>query len=344
MLFSSAKNNAIQSIMTIAPSVNNDRIILTIALSALAHLIVISAIKLPPPAIPPEEISLNFIEPAPQNPIQRQLVTMPEHLNPAPPKETRLTSEKYSFAEKESLKRGDLGGLPGAPQPKTVSKMESKTEPSQNQKAKSPPLAKMQPSEKKPLRLRDENLLAKYAKKEEKKSSFSEQTPTPPSKEFSRAPGSGAAFFGTAGVPDYLPELPDGDLTLLNTKAVQFAVFVQRVAVRVFGEMRQAGWELLRAADIAHIAEDAVVEAVIDKTGNIVSINVKNSSGSSRFDGVLREAVRKGIIDRNPPAAAAKDDGNIHFEFHSRSWVRPIITPRGVQSEQRWLLLGTGLR
>lgn len=330
--------------MTIAPAVNNDRLILTIALSALAHLIVISAIKLPPPAVPPQDIALNFIDPAPQNPVQNQLVTMPELQDIAPPKDTRYKSEKDSFADKESIKRGDLGGAVGNPQPPTPTNIETKAESAPTQKAKSPPLVKMQPTQKKPLLLRDENLLAKFAKKEDKKTSATEEAPAPPSKEFSRAPGSGAAFFGTAGVPDYLPELPDGDLTLLNTKAVQFAVFVQRVAVRVFGEMRQAGWELLRAADIANISEDAIVEATIDKKGNIVSISVKNSSGSSRFDGILREAVRKGIIDRNPPPAAAQDDGNIHFEFHSRSWVRPIITPHGAPSEQRWLLLGTGLR
>src|SRR5690606_20546577 len=69
-------------------------------------------------------------------------------------------------------------------------------------------------------------------------------------KAFSRPAGSGARFIGASGAPDHLPSLPDGDITLLNTKANQFAVFVRRVATQVFGELRLTGWESLLASDI----------------------------------------------------------------------------------------------
>ena len=53
--------------------------------------------------------------------------------------------------------------------------------------------------------------------------------------------GTGAKFFGNSGSTDYLPNLPDGDITLLNTKADHFAVFVRRVAARVFAALRSSG-------------------------------------------------------------------------------------------------------
>lgn len=322
------------SIMTLGPTVNNDRLFLTLILSAMAHFLVISAIKLPPPPEAKEEIALTFVTPDlvfPQP--TRQIVSTPD--NPSeikPPDSTALLSEKNSTAKKEMIKRGDNpAGENGERTP---------------QPASQPGAAEPRPPtpSKKPLLLRNENLLAKFVTQPQRPTTNSDSTPQSPTREFSRAPGSGAAFYGVTGVPDYLPNLPDGDLTLLNTKAVQYAVFVQRVATRVFGEMRQAGWELLRAADIRQIDSPAMVEAVIDSAGNLVSVSLKTSSGSSRFDGVLREAVRKGVPDRNPPESAAHDDGNIHFLFQSRSWVRPIITQSGAPTEQRWLLLGTGLR
>lgn len=322
------------SIMTLGPTVNNDRLFLTLILSAMAHFLVISAIKLPPPPQDEEDIALTFLTPELMFPQPtRQIVTTPD--NPTeikPPDSATLLSEKNSTAKKEMVKRGDnLAGAGGERIPQPASQPEA-AEP------------RSSASSKKPLLLRNDNLLAKFASQPQRPTSSTDSTPQSPTREFSRAPGSGAAFYGVTGVPDYLPNLPDGDLTLLNTKAVQYAVFVQRVATRVFGEMRQAGWELLRAADIRQIDGPAMVEAVIDSTGNIVSVSLKTSSGSSRFDGVLREAVRKGVVDRNPPSTAAHSDGNIHFLFQSRSWVRPIVTPRGAPTEQRWLLLGTGLR
>ncbi len=340
--------------MRIIDSVNNDRLILTVLLSAVAHYIAISAINLPPPPKPPSEISLSFMEPPPKLRLpETKIVSAPDPSNKVESNEqATLKSEFSSIVAKETIKRGDNGGIPGEQSPKSPppQKIEPKPEPpsasNQNAIAENATSKKLQtkPIQKKPLRLQDENLLAKFAAKPKEQKRSLNESAQPITKEFSRAPGSGAAFFGVEGVPDYLPELPDGDLTLLNTKAFQYAVFVQRVATRVFGEMRQAGWELLRAADIRAISEPSTVEAVIDKSGNIVSIELKTSSGSSRFDGVLREAVRKGVSDRNPPQSAAQADGNIHFIFQSRSWVRPIITSHGAPSEQRWLLLGTGLR
>jgi hypothetical protein len=149
---------------------------------------------------------------------------------------------------------------------------------------------------------------------------------------------------GNGGSSDYLPSLPDGDLTLLNAKANQYAVFVRRVAVQVFAELRQVGWESLRAADIRGISSDSIFEAVMGPNGELVSVTPVEASGSRNFDEVLRIAVTKGARDRNPPAGAKADDGQIHFIFKARSWVGISNGARNqAPIERRWLLLATGL-
>lgn len=160
---------------------------------------------------------------------------------------------------------------------------------------------------------------------------------------FSRPPGSGAKFLGASGVPDYLPNLPDGDITLLNAKANLFAVFVRRVASQVFGALRTVGWETMSGGEIARIANFSTVEAVLSPTGDLLKISLVESSGSSRFDDVLSEAARRGAKDRNPPKGAAASDGNIHFIFKARSWVDVGTGRGGGPFERRWILLGTGL-
>jgi hypothetical protein len=163
-------------------------------------------------------------------------------------------------------------------------------------------------------------------------------------KAFSRPPGSGASFLGTGGVTDYLPNLPDGDITLLNEKASTYAGFVRRVAVQVFTQLRSQGWERLSMGDIRHMNDFTTVEAVLSPTGQLVRTNLVETSGSSRFDSVLVQAVSFGAKDPNPPAGARASDGQIHFIFKARSWADMGSDPRsGAPSERRWLLLSTGL-
>lgn len=161
---------------------------------------------------------------------------------------------------------------------------------------------------------------------------------------FSRPSGSGARFLGQNGSPDYLPNLPDGDITLLNTKASRFAVFVRRVATQVFTQLRLNGWDSLLAQDIHSIHDFSTVRAVLDMQGKLLSVTFEGVSGSTRFDNVVKTAVSKGTQDPNPPREAAADDGNIHFIFKARSWSQFVTSARsGAPVEKRWLLLATGL-
>lgn len=162
---------------------------------------------------------------------------------------------------------------------------------------------------------------------------------------FSRPMGSGASFIGNGGTTDFLPNLPDGDLTLLNAKANKFAVFVRRVAVRVFSQLRRSGWESLSYGDIARAGHPALVEAVLSRNGKLLKVIMRGTSGNPRYDDILRQAVEAGASDPNPDVAAAADDGNIHFIFSAQTWAQAATNPRtGAPTERRWLLLATGLQ
>jgi len=173
----------------------------------------------------------------------------------------------------------------------------------------------------------------------------SDELSSPPQVEpFSRAAGSGARILGVTGSMDFLPHLPDGDITLLNTKANVFAVFVRRVAVQVFAQIRAVGWDMLRAHDILGINQECSVSAVLSPGGELLKVKLEGSSSSPRFDELIINAVRRGAKDPNPPPAAALQDGNIHFIFKARSWVQLSGDPRsGAPLERRWLMLATGL-
>ena len=162
------------------------------------------------------------------------------------------------------------------------------------------------------LSLNQDELLAKFgsgrsAKGKNGSSSNFSNNPAPQA--FSRDAGSGAQFHGTTGVPDHIPGLPDGDLTLLNAKAEKFAVFVRRVALQVFAQIRAQGWEQLSARDIQQMNDFTTVRAILSRSGTLEKVTVEQSSGSRRFDQTLVYSAEKGAFDSNPPAAALNHEG-----------------------------------
>lgn len=256
---------------------------------------------------------------------------------------TKLLAEKNNSVEKEQIKKGDSSRSPE----KSIMK------PAQNQKSQSIPQQakiieqKTTTTQKKitTLKLDQSTLNEKFSNSSDKESSNDKKlAPITSLQPFSRPSGSGAQFFGSFGSNDYLPNLPDGDITLLNTKADQFAVFVRRVATRVFAQLRSSGWENLSASDIDSLNNFSVVSAELTLTGELIKIQLQNGSGSQRFDSVVTTSVKNGARDPHPPKEAASTNGNIKFIFKSKSWVQGAINPRtGAPVERRWLLLGVGL-
>jgi TonB family protein len=314
---------------------------------------------------------------------EKQIVSQSEAPKVTPPVETERLSDQDQFAAEEKIRRGDGGGAPSQqpsngqePRPesksspaerqrpkeqkqlqKSTDKEVAKNKPSKNQsEEKSPRKTESPPQHLTNLRLDTSTLEEKFGVASENKRKetaankveSASRPSAPPSisqyKAFSRPPGSGAAFLGSGGLSDYLPNLPDGDITLLNAKASQYAGFVRRVAVQVFAQLRTRGWENLSASEVRRIGDFTTVEAILSKDGKLQEVRLVESSGSVAFDTVLGDAAKAGAKDPNPPPGAVASDGRIHFIFKARSWSSTSANPRnGAFRESRWLLLATGL-
>ncbi|HMO17132.1 MAG TPA: energy transducer TonB [Oligoflexia bacterium] len=147
------------------------------------------------------------------------------------------------------------------------------------------------------------------------------------------------SFIGIPGRSDYLPNVADGDITLLNAKADRFAVFVRRVALQVFSSLRTSNWADQLEFQKSMTVGDVTIIAELDPKGNLLSANVVEGSGIEAFDRAILASVKKGAWDKNPPAAALAKNGNIRFIFKSRAQIRRIDQGRF----SRWILLATGL-
>ena len=317
-----------------------------------------------PPVLPDVTTIDVTIEPMSTSSPKKQLVS-PSLPSVQPPEDTSRLSEVNSRTEIEKIKRGDGGGIPGQktdiqpapPNPKTERPRElrqndpSPKEPAKETQSKQEKLA---PTHHKrdlnlsDLKLDDATLALKFGSTpkvpSQQRASSQQSQNLEEYQAFSRPPGSGAAFLGTAGISDHLPNLPDGDITLLNAKANQYAGFVRRVAVQVFTQLRTQGWEKLSASELRRLSDFTTIEAVMSADGTFLGAQVHGSSGSTSFDGVVHQSATRGTSDPNPPQGAQAKDGKIHFIFRARSWSQMGVNPRsGAPSEHRWLLLATGL-
>lgn len=337
--------------------------LLHLVLLALLNRTALSTTPRPEPSIVSVDLSSLPTKPSPPPPpivqpeAPRQIVSPSDRTLEKPPENPRFLSDRDSSVEREQIKRGDpQAGIPGkaAPQaPKKVTQPQTKAKQQQPREKESQrqnhalPEEGLVQSEKPPkqklaLSL-DSATVAKRFSRRSDESESEEQVVRSPAP-FSRPIGSGAQFFGSQGINDHLPNLPDGDITLLNAKADQHAVFVRRVATQVFSLLRSEGWDLLAPRDILGIRGFSVVRAKMSSQGKLLDVTLEDESGSQRFDKVLIAAAQKGTRDPNPPKGAEAEDGNIYFIFRSKSWVQGGIHPRsGAPLERRWLLLQTGL-
>lgn len=333
----------------------NHQLLYGLILSVVVHIVL--ALALTQPAMPKFEqpIMVEFVTERSIAP--SQIVSTPEvKASSEPPPDTRLESDINARTDKEQIRRGDpLAGAAVGERQMAVQASRPAAEKKPNSSTAEPKI-KQQPPQKterqsplRELRLDPGTVQRSFAAPKEPvkpenplldttTSSIAHYAP------FSRPSGSGARFLGSQGSSDYLPSLPDGDITLLNAKANQYAVFVRRVATQVFAELRSQGWEMLHGADIRAATRFSVVRAILSPKGDLESVVIESSSGSQRFDRILQSSARAGARDANPPAGARASDGRIHFIFQARSWAEVVSEPRtGFPMERRWLLLGTGL-
>ena len=271
------------------------------------------------------------------------------------PLNTNLLSDINTVTKKEQIKRGDhpLAGAQGAvaPAPKPVEKAPQPPIKKQaavatpKKEAVAPPREILRKPLPKKLDLSPAYGTLSKITRGEFKAPVSKKTAVVKGREpepFSRAPGNAVQFTGRPGVSDLLSDISDGDITLLNAKANRFAVFVRRVAVRVFQQIKVDGWDFLRASDINGIQSYVQIHAILNADGTLASVSIASASGSNQFDSIIQGAVQKTVADPNPPAAARARDGKIHFIFLARSWAQRYNNGRGM-GERRWLVLKTGL-
>jgi rhodanese-related sulfurtransferase len=129
---------------------------------------------------------------------------------------------------------------------------------------------------------------------------------------------------GPVGTLDYLPDIREGDITLLNTKAEVFAPFVRRVALRVFQNFWISLKKDLSAAPLT-TQEEVEAEAVMDPRGEMIGFTVVSRSSriSLGSDRRLQQACNVGFFDRNPPPGA-------RWDLASQTWVvRNVGAPLG---------------
>ncbi len=325
-----------------------NRVRLALILSLLAHLLLILIFRSSPAETVSRPIEVSFVprtvekravaSKEPVIPIpEKQYVTPSDAPEKTPPENTRLLSERDSAVAKEQIKRGEEGGVQTSSSPKHTNAPERKQ----------PQEASKQTAATGSLRLDDATLDKQFARNftpSEEKATKSATEPSklslenyePFSKSFSKT-----GPLSLPGSSDYLPNIPDGDITLLNAKADRYAVFVRRVALQVFGALRRNNWARIPFQEVMAIRDFVTVEAVLSKEGKLLEVITLDSSGNRPFDQVVYDAAHEGAWDQNPPVGALAADGKIHFIFKSRTWVR-----RGAKNfmEQRWLLLGTGLK
>lgn len=348
---------------------------LGLIISLLLHLVVFGFALLSPRPAPqiPTVVTVTIEPPAAlkkQREPEPQIVSQPSNDAPKPPlPQTLKLAETDSTTEREQIKRGAEGGSPGDRAQKSNNTSPSKSsnqgkasrsdtaDPVSKKPAQGAPHAAESPSTSsrsaalpllKDLKLDDATLQKRFGAntiqtKDQRTSNQAERSDSSYAA-FSRPPGSGAAFLGNGGISDHLPNLPDGDITLLNAKANTYAGFVRRVAVQVFGQLRAQGWEKLSMREIQAMTDSTTIEAVLSADGKFLRATILGRSGSTPFDGVVNLSVTQGAQDPNPPPGARADDGLIHFIFKARSWSQIGADRRsGAAVEHRWLLLATGL-
>lgn len=299
----------------------------------------VDVVSLPPPAAPQPPRALapeKAPEPAPARRLpDAQIVVPPDAGQEEPPKETRLLSDRDNTVEQQMVRRGDPDAGFEAPRPEAsqpparrarAAKAPGRPETTATSPAAPPAMAV--PGLDALLPSASQLAREGYGGSGSEEASEESSLPLQERRDMLRYADAGRAAAGRRGTFDFLPDVREGDVTLLNTKAEMFAPFVRRVAQRVFqNQIISLRRELSR---VASSAQEAVsVEAIMNRRGQLVSVRVTEQSTTSTasLDRHLLRACQQAFFDLNPPLDAVSADGNIHFIF--RTEVQIVAGPAG---------------
>lgn len=252
---------------------------------------------------------LQKAQPLPQ-PAQERLLTKREAAQQKPPGQLAMRSpETEAPAQPQRTIEKDIERLP-------ESRTGETTQP-KRQIPGAPDAAKRAPQ----LFVRPDELLSQGWIQDAEQNREKEKHQTPSGSDIvAMAPSPAPNLFsmpGSIGVPDDLPDIRQGNLTFLNTKAHRFAPFVRRVALRVFQHLIILQRKNLHINDVVAAREMSTIEAKLDDKGALKGLVIQTRSGSYAVDSALLKACENGAWDENPPPEAHAEDGMIHFIFRS---------------------------
>lgn len=305
--------------------------------------------KAAPPVEKEKPESKEKPEPQPREQLPEQIVSPPDQNNDEVPEKTRLLSDRNSSTKEQTVAVGTP--LPSPPQ-KEKNTAKEKTEvqkPPVQLAVKTPTLPTTKPPVKKqpekalseattpqnpapgnpdaPARVpqlfaRPDDLLAQGWLSDEGSDQEKKAERQPPQGRdiIALAPPPRESLLslpGPVGTPDFLPDIRQGNLTFLNTKAHRFAPFVRRVALRVFQHLIIHQRKQLQLDDVVAARDMVTIEAKLDLQGNLKGLIIQTRSGSYSVDEALLKACERGAWDENPPTEAKAEDGYIHFIFRS---------------------------
>lgn len=305
--------------------------------------------KAEPPVEKEKPESKEKPEPQPREQLPEQIVSPPDQNNDEVPEKTRLLSDRNSSTKEQTVAVGTP--LPSPPQ-KEKNTAKEKTEvqkPPVQLAVKTPTLPTTKPPVEKqtekalseattlrnpapgnpdaPARVpqlfaRPDDLLAQGWLSDEGSDQEKKAERQPPQGRdiIALAPPPRESLLslpGPVGTPDFLPDIRQGNLTFLNTKAHRFAPFVRRVALRVFQHLIIHQRKQLQLDDVVAARDMVTIEAKLDLQGNLKGLIIQTRSGSYSVDEALLKACERGAWDENPPTEAKAEDGYIHFIFRS---------------------------
>src|ERR1700687_2688608 len=262
---------------------------------ALLDVDVVPMPKMAAKAVPPAEAAKPS-EPAPPPPalLNRQIGAPSDAGEEKGPGNTRLLSDRDNTVKEEKVRRGDSpGGLEAKPESPAEHQADQK--PEHHAAARKAQAAAPEEHTRIAALPKLDQLLPHVG-------DFALPSSPPPTQPAVHASANrnllvarGNTFSSRPGTNDFLPTIREGDVTLLNTKAELFAPFVRRVATRVFQHLQMNLEQAVRARGVVGGREFAVVEAVMNKQGQLVSARVVQRESNSNL------AADRRLLDTTKP-------------------------------------------
>jgi hypothetical protein len=104
-----------------------------------------------------------------------------------------------------------------------------------------------------------------------------------------------------------------GDVLALNTRAFVGAAYINRIKRMVNVYWSQQLDNLPGTTRLVRPRYETVVDLVLDGSGGLVSVTVKDPSGVEALDACVTRAFALAAPFPNPPAALVADDGQVHL-------------------------------